>query len=247
LDNITFYHNKNCKGELYKGHLFNGDIVVCSKCQYANYLKEFTWTCPFCNIEISDKIKDIEKKDNNLDNSIKNENKQLYSSINSSNSYNTFRIKRRLNRNESLVKENNDLKEIYDYKNKKTSYYQIVKQYKARLKIDTFNSEDKNSYFKLESDTNLIKNSSNFSLSNRYDSKLNNSSSSYLNTQNSLYNKDTKTFHEIIMNMKNKMLNSKNKKKYFDQNEEVQIDIKNNSENKKRISSFLKYRINKNK
>ena len=247
LDNITFYHNKNCKGELYKGQLFNEDIVVCSKCQYANYLKEFTWTCPFCNNEISDNIKDIDKKDNShLNKSIKYENKHLSSSINNSNSYNNFSIKRRLNRNESLVKENNDLKEIYDYRNKKNSYYQIVKQYKTRLKIDTFNSEDKNSYAKLETDSNILKNSSNFSLSNKYDLKLNNSNSAYLSTQNSLYNKDTKTFHEIIMKMKNRMLNSKNKKKYFGQNEEDKIDIKNNSENKNRINSILTFRINKN-
>ena len=247
LDNITFYHNKNCKGELYKGQLFNENIVVCSKCQYANYLKEFIWTCPFCNTEISDKIKDIEKKDNNLNNNIKNDNKYLSSSLNSSNSYNNFRIKNRLNKNESLVKENNDLKEIYDYRNKKNSYNQIVNQYKTRLKINTFNSEDKNLYARLESDSNIVKNSSNFSLSNKYDSIFNNSSNSYLNTQNSLYNKDTKTFHEIIMKMKNRMLNSKNKKKYFGQNEEDKIDIKNNNENKNRINSILTSRINKNK
>jgi hypothetical protein len=152
-----------------------------------------------------------------------------------------------LNKNESLVKENNDLKEIYDYRNKKNSYNQIVNQYKTRLKINTFNSEDKNLYARLESDSNIVKNSSNFSLSNKYDSIFNNSSNSYLNTQNSLYNKDTKTFHEIIMKMKNRMLNSKNKKKYFGQNEEDKIDIKNNNENKNRINSILTSRINKNK
>ena len=246
LDSITFYHNKNCKGELYKGQLFNEDIVVCSKCQLANYTKEFTWTCPFCNTEISDKFKDIDKKGNDLNNSIKNENNHLSLSINNSSSYNNFRIKSRLNGNESLAKENSDLNQIYDYKNKKNSYYHIVKQYKTRLKIDTFNSEDKSSYMKLETDTNIVKNSSNFSLSNKYDSKLNNSSSVFLNTQNSLYNKDTKTFHEIIMKMKNRMLNSKNKKKYFGQNEEDKIDIKNNSENKNRIRTILASRTNTN-
>ena len=242
LDNITFYHNKNCKGELYKGQLFNEDIVVCSKCQFANYIKEFTWTCPFCNTEISDKLKELDRKDG-----IINENKHLSLSINSSYSYNNFRVKSRLNRNEPLVKEKNDFKEIYDYKTKKSSYNQVFEKYKKRLKINTLNSEEKSSYMKLETDTNIVKNSSNFSFSNKYDSKLSYSSSAYLDTQNSLYNKDNKTFHKIIMKMKNRMLNSKNKKKYFGQNEEDEIDIKNNSENKNRIRPILSYRINANK
>ena len=48
LSDITFFHNKQCRGELYQGKIFNKDIVVCSRCKYTNYLEEFIWTCPLC-------------------------------------------------------------------------------------------------------------------------------------------------------------------------------------------------------
>ena len=62
-----------------------------------------------------------------------------------------------------------------------------------------------------------------------YSISLNNSNNS--NLSNSLKNKDQKTFHSIIMKMKNRMLNSKNKNKYFNQTEE---DTKSDYENKKK-------------
>ena len=46
---LIFYHNINCKGELYKGKLSKNEIIVCKKCHAMNFNDLFIWTCPLCN------------------------------------------------------------------------------------------------------------------------------------------------------------------------------------------------------
>ena len=46
---LIFYHNIDCKGELYKGKFSNNNIIVCQKCHAMNFNDLFIWTCPLCN------------------------------------------------------------------------------------------------------------------------------------------------------------------------------------------------------
>ena len=78
----------------------------------------------------------------------------------------------------------------------------------------------------LKTGTNTGTNSPIYSLTKN---SCNNSNNSLLSqSRNSLQNKDRKTFHSIILKMKNRMVGSENKKKYFNQTEE---DIKNGKDN----------------
>ena len=66
-----FYHNKNCKGILYSGHINDELIIVCEKCHYINYYQNFTWTCPKCekefdNIDINENKEKIRHIKNNI-------------------------------------------------------------------------------------------------------------------------------------------------------------------------------------
>ena len=48
--NIKFYHDKKCKGELYKGSMDGKEIVVCNLCHAVNFNEKFIWTCPVCQL-----------------------------------------------------------------------------------------------------------------------------------------------------------------------------------------------------
>jgi hypothetical protein len=78
----------------------------------------------------------------------------------------------------------------------------IRKIHNCILNPDTFREKD-----------SLNHSSSKYSLNNSNNSSLSNS-------KNSLRNKDSNTFHAIIMRMKNRMLTSRNKSKYLSQTEE---------------------------
>ena len=50
IDEKTFfYHNKNCRGQLYKYNLNGRDLVVCEKCHALNKFNNFSWLCPLCS------------------------------------------------------------------------------------------------------------------------------------------------------------------------------------------------------
>ena len=48
---VKYFHNKNCKGELYKGVIQNKPIIVCEKCHAVNFYEKFIWICPICGIK----------------------------------------------------------------------------------------------------------------------------------------------------------------------------------------------------
>jgi len=47
-ENIKYFHDKKCKGELYKGEMNGKEIVICGKCHAVNFYEKFIWTCPIC-------------------------------------------------------------------------------------------------------------------------------------------------------------------------------------------------------
>ena len=260
-NNKIIYHSEKCKGELYSGKIFELNIIVCSKCLYSNYLDEFTWTCPFCNKKIKDKDEDKEIEDMNIklkmnNNSDNNDNSLSFSKkfFSQRLSYNKIRTMRNYFKKENEAVRNNINK--FNNKNKiKNLNIKTMKISSNNIRYNTIRNtngvgtfktleKDKNIWFNkdvdtihvLKTDTNAEKDSPVYSLTKN---SLNNSYNSlFSQSRNSLQNKDRKTFHSIIIKMKNRIINSKNKKKYFNQTEENiknAIDSNNIIENKKSI------------
>ena len=48
VNELIFFHNENCKGEIYKGKLSGEDIIVCCKCKALNFYDKYIWICPIC-------------------------------------------------------------------------------------------------------------------------------------------------------------------------------------------------------
>ena len=65
-EKTIFYHNKNCRGLLYKYNLNGRDLVVCEKCQALNKFNNFSWLCPLCcqNFTLNKENKNKLKKHN---------------------------------------------------------------------------------------------------------------------------------------------------------------------------------------
>ena len=76
-DKVIFYHDKICKGELYKGNINGNDIIVCSKCHAVNFYDKFIWTCPKCNKKVSNHKEIKEKNVGNNNIKIKNNLKSM--------------------------------------------------------------------------------------------------------------------------------------------------------------------------
>ena len=73
-ENIKFFHDKLCKGELFKGNLKGNEIIVCNRCHAVNFYDKFIWTCPKCNKKITsnNKSQNNKKGDNSkINNNIK--------------------------------------------------------------------------------------------------------------------------------------------------------------------------------
>ena len=71
--NVTdaiFYHNKNCKGNLYFIQYHKNLIIGCEKCKQFYFKDKFIWTCPSCGKEFkeqqseSKEINNLPKSDN---------------------------------------------------------------------------------------------------------------------------------------------------------------------------------------
>ena len=249
-DNKLLFHHGDCKGELYTGKLCDKNILVCNKCFYSNYFEEFIWICPFCKKEITKKNEDKNnnknknKKDittntnNNKDNKIvKNDSGNEICSNISDNyfrqriSYNKIRSMRRYLQKQKGTENENILKNTNTFMNKNNNKPLNINTMKTLSNDFNSGSTRKNLRFRtlekdyiISTDKNITTEieSHNFSLTKN---NLNNSNN---NSLLSLQNKDHKAFHSIIMKMKNRMISSKNKDKYFNQNEK---NIKNENDN----------------
>ena len=65
---VKYYHDKKCKGELYKWAVEGKDIIVCGLCHAVNFYEKFIWTCPICNMRFNyhGKIYKNDETDKNL-------------------------------------------------------------------------------------------------------------------------------------------------------------------------------------
>ena len=72
LNDLVFYHKKECRGSLYFWILNKKIIVICEKCKAINYFSRFIWTCPNCGLHFKTKKEEIEEKlKKNLFNNLK--------------------------------------------------------------------------------------------------------------------------------------------------------------------------------
>ena len=51
--NIKYYHDKKCKGQLYKWNVNGKEIIVCGLCHAVNFYEKFIWTCPICKLKFN--------------------------------------------------------------------------------------------------------------------------------------------------------------------------------------------------
>ena len=52
ISKATFYHKKDCDGELLMSKLNNKEVVVCSRCHGMNFYSQNSWFCPLCDRKI---------------------------------------------------------------------------------------------------------------------------------------------------------------------------------------------------
>ena len=80
ISKATFYHKRDCGGELLMSKINNKEVVVCSKCHGMNFYSQYSWICPLCDRKIKNKhfFKEIKYIENYKYNShLENEKKIL--------------------------------------------------------------------------------------------------------------------------------------------------------------------------
>ena len=144
IDEIKFYHNKFCKGEIYKGNINGNDIVICGKCHAVNLYDKFIWTCPKCNKKISNNSEEKYNENNIINkNNLKlnQENKSVIKS----------KELKKIGDEKKLVK--NDNNHNTNFKQNKNS--NIKKLFEPEKRIKLFKKESKiNSLLSHSQDSN---------------------------------------------------------------------------------------------
>ena len=153
INELKYYHKKNCKGQLYKGIFKDKEIVVCDKCHAMNFTDKFVWTCPLCNKRFKSchvENEMIIKKTNLNEN---NKEIQTNKNINIKNNNNDLNDN---NQNNNYNNKNKDKSE--EPKRKRINYY-FLKLLKSSFKTE--NKEDKKILNKehLNSDKIIVENS----------------------------------------------------------------------------------------
>jgi len=260
FDKIKFYHNQNCKGDLYLGKMNNKKIVVCNKCEAMCFYENFNWTCPLCNKRF--KIKNLIKNNINRSlsqNKVKNEDNKGRKSLVIS----PCRKRKNDNNSESLSPGRNskfshnrksqvdtpfiNLKKLLnndDNDKNKNSYNESEDiQIKEEAENDEYSDNEKNNKEEEEIEEEEIENNNNNKLLN------NKKENEKINNNNKLLNK--KEENEKI---NNKLLN-KNEEEEEEEEEKKSEDNKNNNnklinkediKNKKNKDNDDNYEDNKN-
>ena len=110
-ENVKYFHDKYCKGELFSGKVNNKEIIVCGKCHAVNLYDKFIWTCPKCNKKISN----IHNKEQNERNSSNNKiNIKVKNNLKLENENNTNKNSNELNKSKE-----NSYKKINEKTNSK--------------------------------------------------------------------------------------------------------------------------------
>ena len=221
---LDFYHKEDCKGQLYKGFLYNKEVVVCSRCHSLNYYEKFVWTCPLCkkkfkNVENNFNL--LKKKEyvNDEDNNNNNEKYSLtnYNENNNNNNNKPSKIQgmyvKKFVKMPSLKdkreREDEDLSEKEYSNNKHPKNKSGVLKYSLRNR-EVSNEENK----KLDLNLNKHDNKNNLVLSENNATKRYFYHNTSQNKENSRLRKSYQTLNDILENRRN----SKNK----DESSEIQ-------------------------
>jgi len=263
ISKATFYHKKDCDGELLMSKLNNKEVVVCSRCHGMNFYSQYSWICPLCDRKLKNKnfFNLIKSNDNFLNNTTKSDNieKNVFSYNNKDKTINNFKniqnlkLYKKKNLFRNSITGLNSLHSIY-LKKKSEKYNQNTSE-NNKIKINKLFHKDLN---KENSASNMSKRRSYFSIKNlfmRYDSEEKfTKSTSNLNSNNKLKNsrsqnnsnslgktnrKKTTLFDILQKRYKEKSIsNSK------DKNELINNNIKKNYKNTSTNNSINHTNIN---
>lgn len=196
ISKATFYHKKDCDGELLMSKLNNKEVVVCSRCHGMNFYSQYSWICPLCDRKLKNKnfFNLIKSNDNYLNNTTKNSNieKNVLSydkdkTINNFKNVQNLKLYKKKNLFRNSIAALNSLNSIY-LKKKLDKYKQNTSE-NNKIKINKYIHKDIN---KEKSVSNMSKKNSYFSIKNlfmRNDSEEKfTKSTSNLNSNNILKN-----------------------------------------------------------
>ena len=194
ISRATFYHKKDCKGELYMSKLNNKEVVVCSKCHGMNFYSQYSWLCPFCNKKIKNKNCLGENEYTENFNKKNKDNKNDYNNAFSFDYQRKFNKYNKYEKDNSLkmyMKKNIFINTVTN--NNRFSFY----SFKRLPKINHYNSlENKNEYTNKSSISNSSKRISVFSIKNLF--LRNDSQEKYYKSMN------TKSFNNTMKIEKSK-------------------------------------------
>ena len=68
LENLLFYHKKDCKGILLFGEIFKKLVIICEKCHAINFYHNYKWICPNCGKGFRENLCDENEEKNIIKN-----------------------------------------------------------------------------------------------------------------------------------------------------------------------------------
>ena len=160
-DTVKFYHDKLCKGELYKGNSNGYDIIVCGKCHAVNFYDRFIWTCPKCKKKISNHKEVKEQNINNNNIKVKNNLKSIHENKSTTN-IGELNISKE-NKNKKINTKNHLMFQYYftQRKSNKNNDNKRINKNIEKLKKDLFTSTTANnssSNINVQEKNNIVKN-----------------------------------------------------------------------------------------
>ena len=186
ISKSTFYHKKDCGGELLMSKLDKEEVIVCNKCHGMNFYSQYSWRCPLCNKKLKKRQNMLGyiKSNNNIDNKNQNYDKDVYNFD-----------------NEKVINEYKYDKDKNMYLNKKHSVRNSAKNSSFSFNSLTRNHDSKN-YFSFRnnvlidltqenSSSSFSKKDSLFTIKNLFmknDSKEKNNKSTNITNSNSITN-----------------------------------------------------------
>ena len=236
IDNNTiFYHNKNCKGKLYKYSLNGGDLIVCEKCQAINKFRYFSWLCPLCSSHfVLNDVNKLNKKKNFYTNSAinlqANYNKNNF--LNKNSRHKTSSVLKLLQNSSYSIDNNIFGFGFYTKKSKINEYDKSLPKNKGNI---NFFEEINKSELNIKNESEIIKNSK---------SSEKNYRSIEQNKENKKRIRKRSTLKDILKIRKNTPSFGKKKS---EKNEEKEDDLTSRADFKTERNLFLKINDNKSK
>ena len=184
ISKSTFYHKKDCGGELLMSKLDKEEVIVCNRCHSMNFYSQYSWRCPLCNKKLK-KRKDILgfiKSNDNSTNKNQKYDKDVFNFDNERviNDYNYDKNK--------YMDLNNKKSSLRNYLKNSFSYYSLTRNPFHK----NYNSHIKNKLVYLtqeNSNSSISKRDSSFSIRNLFmknDSKRKNNKSTNIISSNSI-------------------------------------------------------------